>query len=542
MTNTRKKKGTSNKGGRQPGRLRCAIYTRKSTDKGLEQSFNSLDAQREACEAYVRSQASEGWVLLPEHYDDGGFSGANTDRPAFQRLMDEVAAERVDAVVVYKVDRISRSLLDFAQFMRDLEKTKVGFVSVTQRFSTQDSMGKLVLNMLMSFAEFEREMIAERTRDKVHASRRRGKWTGGTVPLGYDVVDRKLVVNKVEALLARHIFERYLALQSTLKVVHELNAAGYRTKARKRKDKPTKHAALWSVAAVVRVLRNPIYAGFIGMGKERFPGEHKGIIEVDVFDEVGRILDSHGSEYAARHGRNPAYLLRGILRCQCCGKPFIPASTRKQGKEYRYYRCETRDKLGAAACEGRSLPAGAIEEYVLGKIREELATSEMTAAVLDELTPRIEVRSRILRAQQKAIPREIADLSAEGRRLAKQMEGARDGVRRLLDERLRDLGAKLDDAEQRLAEVERQIAALDGASATREWVAATLTDFDPMWAVMTDDNRARLARVLIDRVVVDGATGDIEIALADLAATVMDGVEGSQEEEACEEMAAAAGA
>ncbi|MCA9559508.1 MAG: recombinase family protein, partial [Myxococcales bacterium] len=189
-----------------PEARRCAIYTRKSTSMGLDQEFNSLDAQRECCEQYIAARSHEGWQLVPEHYDDGGFTGANIDRPAFQHLLADVEAGKLDVVVVYKVDRLSRSLLDFAQVMARFNRADVAFVSVTQNFSTADAMGRLTLNMLMSFSEFEREMIAERTRDKIAAARRRGKWTGGPVPLGYDVVDKKLVVNDLEAVVVRELF------------------------------------------------------------------------------------------------------------------------------------------------------------------------------------------------------------------------------------------------------------------------------------------------------------------------------------------------
>jgi hypothetical protein len=415
--------------------------------------------------------------------------------------------------------------------MKDLEKTKVGFVSVTQRFSTADSIGRLTLNMLMSFAEFEREMISERTRDKVAAARRRGKWTGGTVPLGYNVRDHKLVVNTSETWLVRHVFERYLALQSTMKVVHELNAAGYRTKARKRENAPTKHSSPWSVSAVTRVLRSPIYAGFIGIGNERYPGEHKGIIDVDVFDRAGRILDSHGPQRSATRGRNPAYLLRGLVRCGRCGKPYVASSTRKRGQEYRYYRCETRDKLGKGACGSRALPAEAIEGFVLDKLREGLRDDDVSAGVLDELGHRIELRLQSLAAQSRTIPREVADLATEGRRLLASMEEALEVDRRLLDRRFRDVHEKLGDAEARLAEVERQRAVLDRAAVTRKSVSTLLADFDSMWEVMTLDNRARLVRVLIERIDIDGATGDVAITLADLATSLLDECEGGDEEE-----------
>ncbi len=523
-----------------PAQRRCAIYTRKSTDKGLEQSFNSLDAQRESCEHYIATQADKGWLALETHYDDGGFSGANTDRPAFQRLLDDVDARRVDAIIVYKVDRVSRSLLDFAQFMDRLSRAGVAFVSVTQSFSTADAMGRLTLNMLMSFAEFEREMIAERTRDKMTASRRKGKWTGGTVPLGYDVKDKKLVVNAHEAELVRRIFDRYLALQSTLKVMHELNTDGYRTKARKRRDRTAKHTGLWTKAAVIRVLRNPIFAGYIALGDERFEGEHKAILDRETFEQVGRILNGHTPQQSATHSRNPAYLLRGLIYCGACHAHCLPASTRRGDSEYRYYRCEKRDKEGAAACPGRPLPAAAIENFVVGKLRDEIRSRDLGADVLVALRARIDQRRVLLEGRRKLIPREIAGLSAEGRKLVNGLKGTEGAADRGLEARLQEVGTRLEDAERRLAEVGRQLAALDSAGATQTWVTAVLQDFDALWDVMTDENRGRLVRVLVERVEVDGASGDVTIMLADPAASILDGVEAEEEGKACEQHAAAA--
>jgi site-specific DNA recombinase len=497
-----------------PERVRCAIYTRKSTDKGLEQSFNSLDAQREACERYIANQSYQGWFALDTRYDDGGFTGANTERPAFQRLLDDVDAGLVDVILVYKVDRLSRSLVDFSQVIARLDEKGVAFVSVTQNFSTADAMGRLTRNMLISFAEFEREMIAERTRDKIAASRRKGKWTGGAIPLGYDVRDRKLIINRRESTLVRLIFERYLVLQSTMKLMRELNEAGHRTKVRKRRDGTKGHGAVWSSSAVVRVLRNPIFAGLMPLGDETFEGEHKGLIDREIFDEVGRIMDGHTPAHAATHGRNPAYILRGVLYCGCCGMHFTPASTRKKGREYRYYRCTTRDKGGAKACDGRSLPADAIEGFVVDKLGEEVGRGDLAAGVYDALQARISRKLEVLGAIRQRLPREIADLAAEGKKLVSGLKGAGSPGDRVLEARIDEVGAGLEAAELRLAGVEREIAKLEAARATQAWVSAVLKDFDAIWNVMTDENRGRLVRALVARVEVDEPSGDINITLA----------------------------
>src|ERR1700734_662920 len=221
----------------EPKLLRCAIYTRKSTEHGLELEFNSLDAQREACEAYIKSQASQGWRALPQRYDDPAYSGGNLDRPALQQLLKDIDASRIDVIVVYKIDRLTRSLADFAKLVEAFDAKSISFVAVTQQFNTTTSMGRLTLNVLLSFAQFERELSSERVRDKVAASRKKGKWTGGTIPIGYDARDKKLVINKAEAETVRYIFQRYLEVQSFGKLIADLHAKGIVTKRRDTKVK-----------------------------------------------------------------------------------------------------------------------------------------------------------------------------------------------------------------------------------------------------------------------------------------------------------------
>jgi site-specific DNA recombinase len=350
-----------------PETRRCAIYTRKSTSVGLEQDFNSLDAQREACAAYIKKQP--GWSLLADGYDDGGFTGANIERPAFQRLLTDIDARKIDVVVVYKVDRLSRSLLDFAKLMERFSRAGTSFVSVTQNFSTADAMGRLTLNMLMSFAEFEREMIGERTRDKIAAARRKGKWTGGPIPLGYIVKDKRLVVNATEAVLVREIFALYIEQRSALAVARILNERRL-SSTRLRVEHGTVHEARpWTNADILRLIRTPIYAGFIRSHGELYDSEHEALIDHETFSRARALLDG-----AARTmndpSRNPDYILRGLLRCACCGSAFTPASSRRGRTVYRYYRCLKRDKQGSQACPSSPLPADAIETYVIDRLRE----------------------------------------------------------------------------------------------------------------------------------------------------------------------------
>jgi DNA invertase Pin-like site-specific DNA recombinase len=307
-------------------KLRCAVYTRKSTEEGLDQEFNSLDAQREACEAYVASQRAEGWLLVPDRYDDGGFSGATLERPALQRLMADIETGRVDIVVVYKIDRLSRSLMDFAKLVEVFDRNDVTFVSVTQSFNTTSSMGRLTLNILLSFAQFEREVIGERIRDKFAASRRKGMWMGGFVPLGYDVKNRKLVVNEGEAATVRMIFSRFAKIGSATVLVRELRSEGVRGKRGKLVDK----------GYLYKLLNNRVYVGEAVHKGTPYPGEHQPIIDRALWDRVHTILRESPRKRSANTRAQTPFLLKGLIFGPT-GRAMTPAHTRKGGKLYRYY-------------------------------------------------------------------------------------------------------------------------------------------------------------------------------------------------------------
>ena len=274
------------KGGGRAKRLRCAIYTRKSSDEGLEQEFNSLHAQREACEAFIASQRHEGWHVLSAHYDDGGFSGGTMDRPALQRLLADIGAGKVDVVVVYKIDRLTRSLFDFAKIVEAFDAKGVSFVSVTQQFNTTTSMGRLTLNVLLSFAQFEREVTSERIRDKIAASKQKGMWMGGAVPLGYDAVNRKLRINAEEAKTVRLLFELYLKLGSVRQLQEECQRLGLRTKLRTMLDGRRSGGTAFSRGHLYLILSNPIYIGRIPHKGRSYEGEHEAIIDAETWDKV----------------------------------------------------------------------------------------------------------------------------------------------------------------------------------------------------------------------------------------------------------------
>jgi len=303
--------------------VRCAIYTRKSTDEGLDQAFNTLDAQRESAEAYVLSQRSEGWTALPDRYDDGGFSGGNMERPAMKRLLDDIEARKIDCVVVYKVDRLSRSLFDFARIMDRFERNGVSFVAVTQQFNTTTSMGRLTLNVLLSFAQFEREIIAERTRDKVSAARKKGKWVGGFPPLGYDVAQEggRLLVNPEEAGQVREIFRLYLEHRSLGEVMRQLDARGWRTKSWTTKEGKLRKGRPWTKWRLHRLLTNMVYLGKVPFRGRVYEGEHEAIIDDDQWQKV-QVTLKHNGRNGGKDVRNKfGALLKGLMWCAACDAP-----------------------------------------------------------------------------------------------------------------------------------------------------------------------------------------------------------------------------
>jgi len=316
--------------------IRCAIYTRKSSEEGLEQSFNSLDAQREACESYIESQRHEGWQVILTKYDDGGFSGGNMQRPALMKLLDDIAAKRVDTVVVYKVDRLTRSLADFAKIVEQFDGQGVSFVSVTQQFNTTSSMGRLTLNVLLSFAQFEREVTGERIRDKIAASKKKGMWMGGVVPLGYDLQDRHLIINESEAILIREIYQAYLKLGCVMELRMYLDEKGIRSKKRVSKTGNVTGDNIFSRGALYEMLQNRIYIGEISHKENSYPGQHPGIIDRLLWDQVQAQLKANLQGPRKRDRVTDQHLLTGLLY-DPKGNRFTPAHTNKKGSRYRYY-------------------------------------------------------------------------------------------------------------------------------------------------------------------------------------------------------------
>ena len=347
-------------------KLRCAIYTRKSSEEGLDMEFNSLDAQRDACSAYIASQRSEGWVELANQYDDGGVSGGTLERPALKRLLADIEEDRVDVVVVYKIDRLSRALMDFAKLVEVFDRNNVTFVSVTQSFNTTTSMGRLTLNILLSFAQFEREVIGERIRDKVAASRKRGIWMGGFVPLGYEVRDRKLIINEAEAATVRMIFERFVTVGSATTLARALIAEGVRTRRGRLVDK----------GFLYKLLNNRVYVGEAVHKGTAYPGEHQPIISRALWDKVHATLRVSPRVRAGRTRASTPALLKGLIFGPT-GCAMTPTHTRRGDKLYRYYISQSVIKRGADGSPVSRVPAAEIEAAVVDQLRGMMRAPEV---------------------------------------------------------------------------------------------------------------------------------------------------------------------
>ena len=361
----------------RPSRLRCAVYTRKSSEEGLEQEFNSLDAQHEACQAYVASQASLGWRLVPDRYDDGGISGGTMERPALKRLLQDISEGRIDVVVVYKIDRLTRSLTDFARIVEIFDRAGASFVSVTQQFNTTTSMGRLTLNVLLSFAQFEREVTAERIRDKIAASKKKGMWMGGQVPLGYRVENRKLLIDEEEAATVRFLFDRYLELKSVEALSHEARRLGLKSsQARPGRESKTFKMQPFHAGGLLYLLANPLYIGKIRHKAQIHDGEHDAIIDQQTFDAVQALLVKQAPARRASTSQPDLHLLTGLI-FDDRGKRLRPVHSSKGSQRYRYYVSRT-DGARPARPEWR-LPADDLDALISHQIGRLLSDQVLIA-------------------------------------------------------------------------------------------------------------------------------------------------------------------
>jgi len=479
--------------------IRCAIYCRKSTDEGLNQEFSSLDAQRESCLAYIASQKQQGWVALPERYDDGGYSGGTTERPALQRLLADVEAGHVDCVICYKLDRLSRSLTDFANLMATFERKGVSFVSVTQQFASNTSMGRLTLHILMSFAQFEREVIGERTRDKIAATRRNGLYVLGKPLLGYDLVSapppftgKRLAVNAAEAEIVRELFDLYLEHASLLDVVRISNQRGWRTKAWTTTNGRAVGGMQFDKALLSKLLKNPLYAGLVPHHGATFKGQHEAIITPGTFAEVQRLLATNMVHGGALTRQTNVSLLRGLVRCGACGCAMTPTTakrtTRGGTKHHLYYVCSNASKRGRDQCPRPSIPAGDIDQFVVEQIR---------ALVMED-------------ASQEAIVERAFELTREG---AEARKRERDQLReRLTSEAMPPTTRERQRLQRRLAALERQIEDDDQRTLDTDELTGAAESFDLLWQALTPLERHELAKSLITTVTFDAVTESATVA------------------------------
>ncbi len=486
--------------------IRCAIYTRKSTEEGLEQAFNSLDAQRESGEACIAAQKHEGWVCLPDRYDDGGFSGGNIERPALKRLLADIEAGKVDCVVVYKVDRLSRSLMDFARIMQVFESRNVSFVSVTQQFNTTHSMGRLTLNILLSFAQFEREIISERTRDKIAAARRKGKWSGGKPLLGYDIVSApagsKLVVTEDEAHRVRQIFELYLQHEALIPTVRELAERGWTNKRWTTKAGQERGGRPFDKTTLYHLLANRTYTGVVQYQGQVYPGEHEAIVAPALFERVRAVLGRNGHTAGAAVRNRYGALLKGLLRCACCKCAMVHTYTVKDGgKRYRYYVCLAAQKRGWDTCPSKSVPAGEMEQYVVEQIKRVGSDPAVLEGTLRKVRQQQDKALADLRAEQRANQRELARHHAALKKLAAAPNA----------DRLAAINDAIQANEQKATELRERASRLEQEHVDPTAVRGALSSFAPVWEQLAPKEQARVIQLLVERVDYDGKAGTIAV-------------------------------
>lgn len=489
------------------GQIRCAIYTRKSTDEGLDHEFNSLDAQREAAEAFILSQRGEGLIALPDRYDDGGFSGSNLNRPALERLMSDIRGGAVECVVVYKVDRLSRSLIDFARIIEVFEKHNVSFVSVTQQFNTTNSLGRLTLNILLSFAQFEREIIAERTRDKMSAARRKGKWIGGRPVLGYDIDLRsnRLTVNAEEAIRVRMIFQLYLEYNVLLPTVREIDRRGWRTKQWVTRKGVIEGGQPFTKGRLFRLLTNPIYIGKIDFKNQIYDGEHDAIVGVTAWEDVQHILQQNGRNGGAEVRSTDSALLKGLVRCASCHAAMIRTYATKNARRSPHYTCADAQQRG---CENKPVSECSIKAIVIQQIRIFGSDPRVVAAVVAKVHGNRRDMMVDLNLEHQSAQRELATL---GTKLVEMLPNA-GCSEQTMTEQTPDLHQRIDRIKCRSREILRELGSLEGESVDEADLRVVLAQFDPVWEFLNSREQARFIRALIEHIEYNGRTNRVIVS------------------------------
>ena len=492
-----------------PKVVRCAICTRKSTEEALQQEFNSLDAQREAAEAFIVSQKHEGWQVVADHFDDGGFTSGNMDRPALKRLLAAIEARTIDCIVVYKVDRLSRSLLDFARIVEIFDRNGVSFVAVTQQFNTTSSLGRLTLNILLSFAQFEREIISERTRDKMSAARRKGKWIGGHPVLGYDIDPKggRLVVNPVEAKQVRTLFDLYKSKGSLLPVLQEIQRIGLVSKEWTTKDGRARGGKPFTKSSLHSTLTNIIYTGMVDHKGVLYQGEHERIVDPKTWEKVSKTLQRNGFDKGAVAKNKLGALLRGLLFCVPCGTPMMHTYTMRKSKRYRYYVCYKAQQQGWQNCETKSVSAHAIESAVLDSIRRIGSDPALAEKVAFEAVDQVRRFQRALDCESDLLRKSLRQLSQKLARVA--ADTSVDSSVRF--DRIVTLQREIETTQHRLTELAAQRKSFDQDRINENDLLTTLAEFDSIWSSLVTREQEQLIQLLVAKVGYDGRTGKVTV-------------------------------
>ncbi len=489
--------------GKIQNQIRCAIYTRKSTEDGLEQEYNTLDAQRDSCEAYIQSQKSRGWEIIPTKYDDGGFTGANIDRPAYHRLIADVKANLVDMVVVYKVDRLSRSLGDFANIMELFDKHQVGFVSVTQYFDTSSSIGRMTLNILITFAQFEREMISERIKDKIARSRQKGKYMGGQPVLGYDVIDKKLVINKDERYQVEQIFEYYQNGRSINEIVDIINNYGWTTKQWTTKKGKLTGGRAFNKQLLYTILKNPLYIGKIRYHDKIFDGEHEAIISNQQFEEVQALLKQNRTNHKNTDHSRVESMLRGILYCSSCGSKMIRTYTKKKNKKYTYYTCLNVVKNGRNKCGNKSVPANKMDEFIVKHITKIASDPEFLRRFIEEYAKQRITEIENITTEIKGLTLKLASFQIERDRLEQENNHFNSDALTTTQEHIGRVTSRMEYLQSKKT-------VLESSDLNAGDITVILNKFFPIWDKLTSDEQNRILDKLFDEIFWDGDSESLD--------------------------------
>lgn len=496
--------------------VNCAIYTRKSSEEGLEQEFNSLDAQYDVCAQYIQRKENEGWRIVPERYDDGGFSGGNAERPALKRMLADCEAGYIDVIVVYKIDRLSRSMLDFSKMIEKLENQNISFVSVTQDFSTKGASGRMVTNITMAFAQYEREMASERIRDKIALSKKRGKYCGESPILGYDVNPErtKLVVNEAEALTVQYIFRRFLEIGSVKQVAKELNQQGYRTKAWQTKKGKPKGGVTWNTSHLYRLINNRTYIGQVTHKEKFYEGEHKAIIEKDDWEKAQEILRSNCRLKSKSPRVTTASPMRGLIRCAHCDSAMGITYTKKMDRRYTYYICEKDAKRPVSTCPIKRIPAGDIEKAVVNQVGAIFRTPRVISQTYKRVKTLETMEENRLRSQLQDIQSQLNNLRTQALEAAKQDSKNVEGYLHF-SEKIQGLTEKQRGMEVRLKSIRKN-------SLTETEIMRTFQTMDVFWENLFPIEQRRLIEQVVKIIEISESGLDMILKTAGIEGLVND--------------------